>query len=269
MKTAIIIPARYNSTRFPGKPLALIGGKSMLSRVVDIANKAAKGLSDVTVLVATDDPRIGEHAQSFGARAVMTPEECKTGSDRALAALEEAKLTPDIVVNLQGDAPFTPVSAVRGIIDALSKNKNADVATPVYKLSWDALDKLRTNKRMTPFSGTTAIVMADGRAVWFSKNIIPAIRKEKALREKSDMSPVLQHIGLYGFRLEALKEFCTLPMGQYELLEGLEQLRMLENGMHVQAVTVNLPKGLTLSGIDSPEDLKRAQEIAAVLDHAR
>jgi 3-deoxy-manno-octulosonate cytidylyltransferase (CMP-KDO synthetase) len=268
VKTAIVIPARYGSTRLPGKPLALIGGKSMLSRVVDVANKAAKGLSDVSILVATDDPRIAEHAQSFGANAVMTPEDCKTGSDRALAALDVAKLKPDIVINLQGDAPFTPVSAVRGIIDALGKNKQAEVATPVYHLSWEALDKLRSNKRMTPFSGTTAVVTADGRAMWFSKTIIPGIRKEKALREKSETSPILQHIGLYGFRLEALKKFCSLPMGQYELLEGLEQLRMLEAGMHVQTVTVTLPRGLTLSGIDSPEDLKRAQELASVLDHA-
>lgn len=267
MKTAIVIPARYGSTRFPGKPLALIAGRSMLSRVVNSARKAAEGMADTSILVATEDERIAAHAKEIGVECVMTAEDIKTGSDRVLAALEAANLNPDIVINLQGDAPFTPVSAVRGIIHALRDNKGAEVATPVYRLSWEALDKLRKAKRMTPFSGTTAIVAADGRALWFSKQIIPVIRKEEILRQKNETSPIYQHIGLYGFRLAALKKFCSLKASQYELLEGLEQLRMLENGMHVQAVTVEIPEGLVLSGVDSPEDLKRANELASLLDH--
>lgn len=258
MRIAIAIPARYGSTRFPGKPLAEIGGKSMLSRVVDLARDVAAEHENISIFVTTEDQRIADHAKEIGADCVVTSDDCATGSDRVLEALRQIDEKPDFVLNLQGDAPFTPPSVVRAIIEAFKANPDAEVVTPVHALSWDDLDRLREAKKTTPFSGTTAIVDSNGHALWFSKNIIPAIRKEDALREASDISPVHQHIGLYGFRVDVLERFCDLPMGEYETLEGLEQLRMLENGITVTAVKVDIDKGAIQSGIDTPEDLVRA-----------
>ena len=255
MKTTIAIPARYASTRFPGKPLAEIGGQSMLSRVVDLA----RSIEDVEVFVTTEDKRIADHAAEISVDCIMTPPSCPTGSDRVLSALRQIDTWPDYVVNLQGDAPFIPQSVLKAIIAAF-KDK-PEVVTPVHRLSWDDLDRLREAKKTTPFSGTTAILNDDNQALWFSKNILPAIRKEKELRAESDLSPVYQHMGLYGFRTDILEKFCTLPQGTYEALEGLEQLRMIEHGIKVTAVPVDIDKGTIQSGIDTPEDLERAEAL--------
>ena len=261
MRIAIAIPARYGSTRFPGKPLAEIGGKSMLAHVVDLAKDVAGNDDAISYFVTTEDQRIADHARAIGVECVMTGD-CETGSDRVLAALKarenDGEAMPDFVLNLQGDAPFTPKSVVQAIINAFKNDPMAEVVTPVHALSWDDLDRLREAKRSTPFSGTTAAVDANGKALWFSKNIIPGIRKEKELREASDVSPVHQHIGLYGYRVDILEKFCSLPMGVYEALEGLEQLRLLENGIAITAVRVDIDKGKIQSGVDTPEDLERA-----------
>lgn len=251
-KTAIVIPARYGSTRFPGKPLALIGGRSMLSYVVDVARQAG-GESDV--MVATEDERIASHCEEIGADCIMTPEDCASGSDRALAAVKASGKRYDYIVNLQGDAPFTPADVVRQIIDAF--DSGPEVVTPVVRLSWAALDNLRENKKTTPFSGTTAVIDDSGKALWFSKNIIPAIRKED---RSTPLSPVYQHIGLYGYRADILEKFCSWPQGRLEQLEGLEQLRLLENGVEIQTVEAEYPEGILQSGIDTPEDLARANK---------
>ena len=194
MKTAIIIPARYASTRFPGKPLTLIGGQSMLSRVVDVARKAMEGMNDVTLAVATEDQRICDHADEIGVECVMTSDECKTGSDRVLEAVQKIAPDTDFVVGLQGDAPFTPPEAVRNLIQAYQDNNAIEVVTPVINLRWSELDKLREQKKITPFSGTTAIINTEGQALWFSKNILPAIRKEEKYRD-DEFSSVLMYGG--------------------------------------------------------------------------
>ena len=260
MKTAIIIPARYGSTRFPGKPLAQIAGKTMLARVVEAAAKATQGLNNASIHIATDHEDIAEHARGIGVDCIMTDESCKTGSDRVLQAAQQLGDRPDFVLNLQGDAPFTPPDIIRAIIETAQQNPDYPVITPAHPLRWNDLDRLRENKKSTPFSGTTVTVNAVGRAMWFSKNIIPAIRKEDLLREANDASPVHQHIGLYGYRMDALEQFCTLPEGVYEKLEGLEQLRLLENDIAVHIVPAAIEIGHIQSGIDTPEDLARAEE---------
>ncbi len=261
MKIAIAIPARYASTRFPGKPLALIAGESMLSRVVGLVRDIAGEVEGLTYFVCTEDNRIAAHAEELGAECIMTPESCPTGSDRVLAAIEQLDEKPDFVINVQGDAPFTPPHVVKALIQTFKDSPKAEVVTPVHQLSWDDLDRLREAKKTTPFSGTTAIVKDDGQALWFSKNIIPGIRKEDAMRGESDLSPVHQHMGIYGFRVDVLEKFCALPQGVYEQLEGLEQLRMLENGIHITAVKVDIDKGKIQSGIDTPEDVARAEKL--------
>ena len=262
MKTAIIIPARYASTRFPGKPLALINGRSMLSRVYQKGLQAAGNDKGISVMIATDDARIATHANDIGARCIMTSSDCATGSDRVLAAAENSGESFDFLISLQGDAPFTPATVLKALIDTISDNPKLEVVTPVHRLSWIDLDALRAAKKSTPFSGTTCIRDADGRALWFSKNIIPAIRDEKKMRESGlKLSPVWQHMGVYGYRTDVLQQFVKLPQSPYEILEGLEQLRFLENGISVQTVEVSAEHGPLQSGIDSPEDLLRAEEV--------
>ena len=262
MRTAIIIPARYGSTRFPGKPLALLAGKTVLHRVVDLARESAKGRNDITIHVTTDDDRIAAEAEKIGVGCLRTSADCPTGTDRVMSAANQLKDAPDFIINLQGDAPLTPPDFVTAIIDAYTTSK-ADIVTPVVKLSWAELDTLRESKKSTPFSGTTATMDVTGKALWFSKNIIPGIRKEDALRAASPLSPVHRHIGLYGYAREALIKYNSLPASTYEELEGLEQLRALENGMTIQCVTVNYKGRPAMTGIDSPEDLIRAEKLLA------
>lgn len=260
MTIAIIIPARFGSTRFPGKPLAMLQGAPMLEHVYNKAKQASAHIDSVKLAIATDDERIQSFCNDKGFDVIMTSPDCPTGSDRVIEAALKMGLNPDdILINLQGDAPFVPTEAIRSVIDAF-KDSTVNVATPVRQLRWGELDILRDNKKTTPFSGTTATIKANGNALWFSKNILPAIRKEDQLRTQSEFSPVHQHLGLYGYRLSALQAFSTLPEGTYEALEGLEQLRFLENDMPIRLVKIsaNLP---VMSGIDSPQDLARAQNI--------
>ena len=260
MKTAIIIPARYGSTRFPGKPLTMIGGQTMLSRVVGVAKTAMEKLDNITLAVATEDQRIADHAKELGVNGIMTSDDCATGSDRVLEALDKLGNDFDFVLGLQGDAPFTPAEASIKMIEAFKNNPAIEVVTPVINLRWAELDKLREQKKITPFSGTTAIINQSGQALWFSKNILPAIRKEEKYRD-NEFSPVHQHIGLYGYRVDVLRRFVSLPQGHYEQLEGLEQLRLLENGISIQTVKLEVPAGLAQAGIDSPEDVERAEKM--------
>lgn len=232
----------------------------MLERVAHTARRAIEGLEDVEVYVATDHQDIADHAFDAGIECIMTDESCKTGSDRALQAALKLDTQPQYVINLQGDAPFTPPSIIRDMVTAFETHPEYDVVTPVHLLSWDDLDRLRGQKQITPFSGTTATVASDGRALWFSKTIIPAIRKEKELRAESLLSPIHQHIGLYGYRLEALEKFCVMDEGVYEKLEGLEQLRFLENDIPIHTIDIEVEAGFVQSGIDSKEDITRAEK---------
>ncbi len=259
MKIALIIPARYGSTRFPGKPLTMIGGQTMLSRVVDIAEKVSDKIPDIKVAVATEDERILKYAEELDVHAVMTSDSCRTGSDRVLEAAKKMG-NFDFIIGLQGDAPFTPPEALIEMIGAFKTNPDIEVVTPVINLRWSELDSLREQKNTTPFSGTTAVINAEGQALWFSKNILPAIRKEETYRDE-EYSPVHQHLGLYGYRTDILEKFVTLPEGHYEKLEGLEQLRLLENDIKIQTVKLDVPLGLAQAGIDSPEDVERAEKL--------
>ena len=267
-QTAIIIPARYASTRFPGKPLVKIAGETMLSRVVRLAREAAMHFEGVSVYVTTDDSKIKDHADHLGVKCLMTAPEVPSGSDRCLAAAKQLPNMPDFILNLQGDAPFTPMDAIKAMLQSFTDNPELEVVTPVHQLSWHDLDRMRESKKDTPFSGTTAMIGPKGQALWFSKNIIPAIRKEEDMRkdDANGYSPVHQHMGLYGYRADVLERFCALPQSTYEELEGLEQLRLLENGINVQTVKIDIPVGQLQSGIDTIEDLTRAEAMLAAQD---
>jgi 3-deoxy-manno-octulosonate cytidylyltransferase (CMP-KDO synthetase) len=263
MKTAIVIPARYASTRLPGKPLAMVSGQTMLQRVVRLSQAAAHGLKDVTILVATDDNRITQHCDELGITSVMTPIDSPSGTDRVAAAVRQMTDKPDFILNMQGDAPLTPPDFLRAMIEAFAVAP-CDCVTPVTQLSWEQLDKLRQHKQTTPFSGTTVTFdEKNHRALWFSKNIIPAMCKESKLRENDKKSPIFRHIGLYGYSLNMLENYTKLSESKFEKLEGLEQLRMLENGYIIRCVPVDFKGRANMSGIDSPEDIARAEALIA------
>jgi len=261
IKTTIVIPARYGSTRLEGKPLVKIAGITMLARVVAIARQAASGNAGISIVVATDDERIALHCRELEVEYVMTPVECASGTDRAANAILQRAEQPDFILNLQGDAPLTPPDFLSAMIASFTENVS-EVVTPVVQLSWDELDSLRESKQTTPLSGTCAVFNeTTGNAYWFSKQIIPAIRKEADLRKQSLLSPVYRHIGLYGYSRQMLQHYTTLPESRLEKLEGLEQLRVLEHGHSIRCVVVDYKGRPNMSGVDSPEDVIRAEQL--------
>ncbi|WP_019833876.1 3-deoxy-manno-octulosonate cytidylyltransferase [Sphingomonas sp. PR090111-T3T-6A] len=259
----IVVPARFGSKRLPGKPLVRIAGRTLLERVVHVAREASRVAGDIDILVATDDPRIEAHARDLGCAAVMTASDISSGSGRAYAAALSREVRPEIVVNLQGDAPFMPPEVVAQLIEAVRASSTA-AATPVTRMGWAELDRLRDHKTRAPFSGTTCVRAPDGRALWFSKAIIPAIRDEAERRKQSPQSPVFQHLGLYAYRFDALERFEQTPLSHYEQIEGLEQLRFLEMGLDILTVEVAPPR-FAVSGIDTPEDVALAETLIAEL----
>ncbi|WP_261936648.1 3-deoxy-manno-octulosonate cytidylyltransferase [Sphingomonas bisphenolicum] len=261
MSLLVVIPARAGSSRLPRKPLRLIAGRTLLHRTIAMARAAIGAREGIALTVATDDEAIANHARAVGCDAVMTDSAIATGSGRALAAAQAQPSPPRFVVNLQGDSPFQPEGALGAVIAALQDG--APVATPVIALDWPALDALREHKTRSPFSGTTCARAPDGRALWFSKTIIPAIRNEDKLRETDPRSPVWRHVGLYGYALDALERFEACPPTVLENLEGLEQLRLLELGISVMTVAVDPPR-FDSSGIDTEADISRVEALIAV-----
>ena len=261
MKSVIIIPARYGSTRFPGKPLHVISGKSLLQRVCETATVVANKLKNVEVYVATDDQKIFDHATKLNIKVILTDPTCPTGSDRVLKAVSILQDIPDFVVNFQGDAVLTPPHVLEALIHT-AENNNADmVVTPAVQLNWEKLDQFRARKHKSPFSGTSVVFNSNYFAHWFSKNIIPAIRNENDLRKASNLSPVYRHIGIYGYSVPILKKFVAALMSEHEKLEGLEQLRFLENNIPIKITVVKDYVYSSMSGIDSPEDAINAENL--------
>lgn len=263
MNIAVVIPARYGSTRLMGKPLMSIRGQTMLQRVVQLSLAAIKGIDNAIVVVATDDEHIAKHCSQIHIPYVMTLPDILTGTDRVAFAVQQMQDKPDFILNMQGDAPLTPPDFLRAMIDSYIASP-CDAITPVTQLTWEQLDVLRQNKLTTPFSGTTAVFDEHtGNAHWFSKQIIPVIRKEEVLRQSTTHAPVYRHIGLYGYSRTMLETFVTLPEGKFEKLEGLEQLRLLEHGHTLRCVPVDYQGRASMSGVDSLEDIARAEALIA------
>jgi 3-deoxy-manno-octulosonate cytidylyltransferase (CMP-KDO synthetase) len=252
MKTAIVIPARYGSSRFPGKPLHPVLGVSMLERVWRIATSIDNAAE---VLVATEDRRIVDFAEGFGARAVMTSESCANGTERTAEALKVAGVSAEIIVNLQGDALLTPPWVLDAMIDDMRGDPGADIVTPAVRLDGRALDEFLEMKEATPASGTSVVFDNRRRALYFSKRVIPFIRK-------TGHATVHRHIGLYAFRAESLDRYVRLPQTPLEITEGLEQLRALEHGMTIKVAVVDY-RGRSHGSVDSPEDVAFVERLIA------
>jgi len=252
MQAAIVIPVRYGSTRFPGKPLATISGKTLLQRVWELAS-AVQGVSQI--LVATDDDRIVAECDRIGAESIMTSKECRNGSERCYEALERKGISPEIAISFQGDAPLIPPVCVETLIKTLKENPEYDIVTPAVELSPHQLELLRENKSQGLVSGTTVVCSNSGKALYFSKSILPFSRSAN-----SDATVFYKHLGIYAYRLNALTQYSKLPPGILEESEGLEQLRLLENDMPIQVVKVNLGKR-ELWSIDNPSDIEEVERI--------
>ncbi|MBI4725366.1 MAG: 3-deoxy-manno-octulosonate cytidylyltransferase [Rhodomicrobium sp.] len=250
MTAAIIIPARYASSRFPGKPLHPVKGISMLERVWRIARSVRQA---TRVIIATDDERILAHARGFDAEAIMTSPACANGTERVHDAVRRAGVSEDIVLNLQGDALLTPPWVLEAMIDEMIIDTLAGIVTPAVRLEGAALDEFVEQKKITPASGTAVVFDLKKNALYFSKAIIPYMRK-------AGHAAIYRHIGLYGYRKATLARYVELAPAPLEQTEGLEQLRALENGMPVRVAIVDY-RGRTHCSIDAPEDVAVAEKI--------
>ena len=263
-KILIIIPARYQSSRLPGKPLVKIAGIEMIKRVSMIAEHVCKKNDNAAYKVATDDQRIIDFCKKEGIPAVMTSDTCRSGTERCWDAVQQEAEAPAFVINLQGDNPLCPPHLLQKLIDAW-KTFPADVFTPCVHLNWAEYERMLESKKTTPYSGTTVLIDKDGYAMAFSKNVIPAVRKIEKARETLEKSPVRRHVGLYAYTYDALKSYFELPSSPYEpdMIEGLEQMRFLYNGRKIKMVDVDYGGRKTTSGVDSPEDVARVEAIIA------
>jgi 3-deoxy-manno-octulosonate cytidylyltransferase (CMP-KDO synthetase) len=237
-----IIPARYASTRFPGKPLHLIAGKSLIQRVVEQCRKA-KSLSEV--IVATDDDRIATAAKDF-CHVEMTRSDHPSGSDRI--AEVTARCECDAMVNIQGDEPLIDPSVIDAVANALSDCEMSTAATTIKNVSeYDNANVVKV------------VVNAAGRALYFSRRTIPFLREaaSRSVSEQLAAFPFLKHLGIYGYRRETLLRLVKFPVSSLENAEKLEQLRALENGIEIAVVKVDYDS----VGVDVPEDVARVQDI--------
>lgn len=245
MKFIGIIPARYASTRFPGKPLAILGGLPMIQRVYQQASKALDN-----VAVATDDRRIFEAVESFGGVAVMTSENHQSGTDRIREAYANLGSDADVVINIQGDEPFIDPLQIEDLKGCFS-DPEVELATLVRPFNPAAGFEALFNKN-TP----KVTFDANYNALYFSRSIIPYVR-DYPWEEWVDKAKFYTHIGMYGYRAETLDAITRLPRSPLEKAESLEQLRWLENGYKIRVAVNDCPT----IGIDTPEDLARAEEM--------
>lgn len=266
MSVLIVIPARYASTRYPGKPLVgLVGAtgesKSLIRRSWDAAMQSERG---TRVVVATDDQRIADECATFGADVVWTTSNCLNGTERCAEVLSKIEGDYDIVVNLQGDAPLTPFWFVDALVDELSAQQDFGMATPVLRCDGAALNGFLEDRRAGRVGGTTAVFGNDNKALYFSKEVIPFVADAF---QAHDLTPVYHHVGVYAYRPAALSEYATWTPGPLEQLEGLEQLRFLENDSPILCVEVD-GKGRAFWELNNPEDVSKIEGILKDINQA-
>ena len=260
MNTVILIPARYRSSRYPGKPLVpLTGAKGTAKPLIQRSVEAARLVPGVSgVFVTTDDERIADACSRFGVGVIMTSPECRNGTERcaqALASLHQ----PDLVINFQGDALLTPPGFVEALIARMHTDNEALVATPAMRLDSDEVRKLQAEESTGRVGGTTVVTNDQGHALYFSKRLIPHL---PANALDGDASPVRLHVGVYAYRPEALDRYVATPVSELETLEGLEQLRFLVAGIPVAVVEVETPP-FALRELNNPEDVAPIEQALA------
>jgi 3-deoxy-manno-octulosonate cytidylyltransferase (CMP-KDO synthetase) len=253
MNVVVLIPARFASSRYPGKPLVALKGasgtpKPLIQRSVEAARRIP-GVSGV--FVTTDDERIADACAGFGVGVIMTSPECRNGTERCAEALGSLH-DPDLVINFQGDALLTPPGFVTALIGHMAANPDAQVATPAMRQRSSEVRALRAEEAAGRIGGTSVVTANDGRALYFSKRLIPYLPKGAL---DGEMTPVRLHIGVYAYRPEALATYVATPVSELEELEGLEQLRFLAAGIAVDVVEVETPP-FTLRELNNPGDVE-------------
>ena len=251
MNTAILIPARKGSTRLPNKPMVKIKGETLIFRMWKIAS-LVKNVS--AVMITTDCSKIKKHCESFGANVILTDTNCPSGTDRVAQALEKYDNQFDIVFNLQGDTPLTPPHIIEQVLKAMQEDSSIQLATPMHALQGEELKRFIKHKSSGSLTGTTVVFDKNKDALYFSKSIIPNYRNS------NQIDILFQHIGLYAYKVETLKYLQKLPPSTLEKIEGLEQLRALENKISIRMVEVNL-KDRTLWSVDSKDDVPIVEDI--------
>ena len=259
MNSVILIPARYRSTRFPGKPLVELKGatgvaKPLIQRSVEAARRV-RGVSGV--FVVTDDERIAEACGPARVGVIMTSPDCRNGTERCAEALAQLH-DPDLVINFQGDALLTPAYFVEALIERISGG-DAEVATPAMRLRSDEVRSLQHEEAAGRVGGTTVVTDSSGRALYFSKRLIPHLPKGAL---DGETSPVRLHVGVYAYRPNALATYAATPPAELEELEGLEQLRFLAAGIPVAVADVE-PPPFALRELNNPEDVGPIEEALA------
>ena len=252
MSKVILIPARFQSSRYPGKPLVELKGaggtaKPLIQRSVEAARRVA-GVDGV--FVTTDDERIADACRRFGVGVIMTSPECRNGTERCAEALGQLH-DPDLVINFQGDALLTPPGFVEALIARMDSDRDSLVATPAMRLRSEEVRALQAEEAAGRVGGTTVVTDAEDHALYFSKRLIPHL-PSGAL--DAAMSPVRLHVGVYAYRPEALERYVSTPVTEIETLEGLEQLRFLVAGMPIAVVEVATPP-FALRELNNPEDV--------------
>jgi 3-deoxy-manno-octulosonate cytidylyltransferase (CMP-KDO synthetase) len=260
MNAVILIPARYASSRYPGKPLVELKGasgtaKPLIQRSVEAARRV-KGVSGV--FVVTDDDRIAQACAPAKVGVLMTSPECRNGTERCAEALSSLH-EPDIVINFQGDALLTPAGFVEALIARLEDDKDALVATPAMRLRSEEARALQAEEAAGRVGGTTVVTNDQGHALYFSKRLIPHL---PAGALDAEMSPVRLHVGVYAYRPEALERYVATPVSELEALEGLEQLRFLAAGIPIAVVDVQTPP-FALRELNNPEDVAPIEQALA------
>jgi len=241
MTAAIVIPARYQSSRFPGKPLApLIGATGIAKPLIRRSHEGASRVRGAaSIHVATDDDRIAQAVRGFGGGVVMTPASCRNGTERIAAALPALPPETDIIVNFQGDGLLTPPDLVERLIAHMRANPDCRVATVAVRCSPSAYRHLIADQTEGRVGGTTVVLDARGDALYFSKRVLPHIPPGSELEKDP---PVLLHLGLYAYRREALAAYLAAPETDLERIEGLEQLRFLVQGIPVHVLAADPPE---------------------------
>jgi 3-deoxy-manno-octulosonate cytidylyltransferase (CMP-KDO synthetase) len=260
MNVQILIPARYASSRYPGKPLVELKGASGIAKpLIQRSVEAARRVSGVSgVFVVTDDERIAEACLPAKVGVIMTSPECRNGTERCAEALAQLH-DPDLVINLQGDALLTPPAFVEALIARMEDDRDALVATPAMQLRSDEVRALQAEEAAGRVGGTTVVTDELGHALYFSKRLIPHL---PAGALDGEMSPVRLHVGVYAYRPEALERYVATPVSELEMLEGLEQLRFLAAGVPVAVVDVATPP-FALRELNNPEDVAPIEQALA------
>lgn len=261
MPVLLVIPARYASTRYPGKALVpLTGVNGQKKTLIHRSWEAAMQVSGIDrVVVATDDARIRAEAERFGAEVVMTSGACENGTERCAEAHDSLGARFDIVVNLQGDAPLTPPWFVEALVTALDAHPTAEVATPVLRTTGRALAGFLEDRRAGRVGATTAVFGIDRQALYFSKEVLPYTTQDYPAET---LTPVFHHVGVYAYRPSALGAYPRWKAGPLESLEGLEQLRFMERGRPVLCVEVGA-RGRQFWELNNPEDVPRIEAMLA------